>query len=187
MTTQVQRRAVTERRQLDNTVLHANLVGGLSTGVLVWNVAATANSGLGGWASTSWLTELNDPTAVTGLGTVLTLRRRGMYHIALGATIEASGSVALGISLNSALLTSATNPINGTAGILLGQDVDTPAATQTGINLAVLLPVSDTQAGVGAVIRFHGNDGAAGIIAAADIIEATTRYTLTYVGDVMGV
>jgi hypothetical protein len=168
---------------LDNVVLNAAVVGAVSTAVLRWNAAATVNSSLGGFPAVSWVTELND----ANLGTVLTVTRRGVYHIALGLTIEASGTVAAGISLNSALLTSASNPINGTAGIVIGQDVDTPAATQTGINLAALVPISDTQAGVGAVFRLHANDGAAGTVAAADVIEATARYTLTYVGDLMGV
>lgn len=190
MTTQPQFRAVTERRQLDNVVLHANVTGTGSTGVLRWNAAATVNSGLGGWPAASW----SDGSAVNDavLGTVIRLARRGIWHLALGLTIEASGTVAAGISLNSAALTSATNPINGTAGILIGQDVDTPAATQTGINLAAVLPVSDTGAGdtggVGnTLIRFHANDGAAGAVAAADVIEATGRYTITYLGDTMGV
>ena len=185
MPTQIQRRAVTERRSLDNTFLHANVVGTGSTGVLRWNAAAVVNDGLGGWPAASWSngSAVND----AALGTVIQISRRGLWHIALGLTVEASGTIAAGISLNSALLTSASNPINGTAGILLGQHVITPAATQTGINLAVLVPISDTQAGAGAVFRFHANDGAAGALAAADVIEATGRYTLTYCGDLMGV
>lgn len=185
MTTHMQFRAVTERRSLVNTVLAAALVGSdaAEDAVLLWNAAATVNDGLGGWAATSWVTELNSAT----LGTVLTILRRGVYIIELGLTAEADGRVAAAITRAAPVRDNTTNPVNGVAGVLMGQDVIVPAACQTGINLEVAVPISDAQVGGGtSVIRFLANNGAGAILDAGDVIEATARYRLFYAGDLMG-
>lgn len=185
MTTHAQHRAVTERRQLDNVVLNAAIVGAVDTSVLRWNVAATANQGLGGWPAVAWVTEAN----TANNGTTLKISRRGMYHAVLGLTLEASNDVGAGISLDApaATLLDTAIPNNSTAGILLGQEQITPAATQSPFNLEVSIPISDRQAGgtgLG-IVRFHATGlGEAG--PAAGITLATARYRLTYVGDTMG-
>lgn len=185
MTTQVQFRAVTERRTLDNTGLAAARVGSdaAEDGVLLWNQGATVNDSLGGWPATAWVTELNSAT----LGTVLTILRRGIYLIDLGGTVEASGRVVLAITRAIAARDNTGSFLNGVAGVLVGQDVITPAACQTGINLQAAVPISDVQIGGGtSVIRFCANNGAGAVVAAAAIIEATVRYRLIYTGDLMG-
>ena len=175
----------TEDRTLVNTVLAVALVGSdaAEDATLLWLGAATVNDGLGGWPAAPWVTELNSAT----LGTVLTILRRGIYIIELGLTVEASGRVAAAITRAAPVRDNTTNPVNGVAGVLVAQDVITPAACQTGINMEVAVPISDAQIGGGTgIIRFLANNGAGAIIDAGDVIEATARYRLIYAGDLMG-
>jgi hypothetical protein len=120
VTTHAQYRAVPERRTLVNTVLNAAIVGAVSTSVLRWNAAAVVNDGLGGWPAAAWVTETND----ANLGTVLKVLRRGVYHAALGLTLQTGNNTAAGISFeapNATLLNTAV-PINTTPGIVQGAE-----------------------------------------------------------------
>jgi hypothetical protein len=188
MTTQAQYRAVPERRQLDNVVLNAAIVGTASTSVLRWDAAAIVNQGLGGWPATgTWALEVNSAT----LGTVIDLIRRGVYHVALGLTLEAGNNTAAGISLDApaATLLDTAVPINTTAGIVNGVEQTTPAATQSPFNLAMQIVISDSAVAAAArgLVRFHATAGGEGGAPPAGITLATARYRVTYVGDVMGV
>jgi hypothetical protein len=202
MTTQPQFRAVTERRNLDNIALHANLVGGAGfTGVLLWNLAAFVNNGIavaappaGTWpAPVNWATELN----AVATGTTVKILRRGVWLATFSANVPASQTTVFGISyasddpaqLSNPGLTAAATPINTAAGIRQGMTTTTAAANVTPVTLAALITVSDRDAGdlQSGIIRFHGTGGgAAGIIETADVTGATVRYTIAYVNDSMG-
>jgi hypothetical protein len=160
-----------------STGLDAARVGAVNTGILLFSAASTPNN---------WMIRENDADA----GTSLKFTQRGIYLVTLQATVPAAGEAAFGISLDcgAARLLATANPINTTVDILAGQHVIAPAATQLAVDLCYAVQISDTIAGDPAqgFLRFHGNDGAAGVIAAGDVISAVTRFTVTQLGDVAG-
>lgn len=206
MTTQPQFRAITERRNLDNIGLNAALVGAVSTGVLRWNLAAFVNNGIaagvpppGTWPAQNltptifWAREVND----ANVGTTIKIERRGQWLATLSANTIAAATAALGISyatdnpaqLSAPGLLAADTPLNTAAGIRQGLLVTAAAAAVSPITLTALITVSDRDAGdqQSGIIRFHGNDGAAGIlIEEANIVDETVRFTIAYMGDVKG-
>lgn len=203
MTTKPQYRAVTERRSLDNIGLDATLVGLNFSGVLLWDVAAFVNGGtVAGTAPAGtippvvWAIETNSPNPVPGEGTSIKITRRGNWLATFSANVPASGGAAFGISYttdnplapSTPGLTSATTPANTATGFRQAVSAVAPAATAIPVTLAAMIAVSDRDAGdaQSGIIRFHGNNDAGGNIESTDVTIATVRYTIAYVGDLMG-
>jgi hypothetical protein len=196
--------SVSERRELRNSGLHANLVGGAGfTSVLLWNAAAFSNGNyMTGTGITNALPLASTfvVTQAVATGTAVQIIRRGKYELMLIARVPAAGGAAFGISYQApaASLVFAVTPdmaAASTLGFVIASGLVTvPAATATSVPLTKSISVSDTDTGAaevagggaGSFVRFHGTDGAAGTLADADVDQAATSYAITYVGDHMG-
>lgn len=140
--------------------LNAAPNGAVDTAVLRFDNAIAPVPGGGGNVGLTAVTTANE-------GTIIEVRRQGLYAIQWGMSQIASTSFVSGLSVNATAPVTG-DPALGVNGVLNRQLQTTPAATVMGVSWGWLVSIrpATLRAGVGGIarLRFHGtnNAGAAG-------------------------
>lgn len=143
-----------------------NLVAGAITGAVddaVLNFNAVAAVGAPGIAIAS-----------TGNnGTIVTVTRAGVYVASYAINVGTAVAVDSGISLNSSAAMLVGNPLMTDASMLYVNNCLPAAATVHGLSGSIAIVVTRALAAAagGALIRFHGTNGAGMTIADAQVID----------------